>query len=253
MKNNYNFKKSIIVFICILSGFVSFAQVDMVAAVDVTPPVTNGQTFNYTLETVSTGTVYNAVRVLITYNPSVIQVNSFIPSGAFNLVLVNDISVPGEIRYEAAKTGSNFNDTRAVFSAEFEVLDETQNIVIVNDTNPTDGAFVSNPGGNQVLGTTNDIDFSTLSVSNKVFRDSLIVYPNPARGELFIKVNSQLSSKIESLKIYSIEGKLIESRNQLTAIQGEIAIDISRLRSAFYFMTVTAEDARQATYKILVK
>ena len=62
----------------------------MVALVDVTPPVTNGQTFNYTLETVTTGTVYNAVRVKITYDENIIQLNSFTPSGVFNLTVQND-------------------------------------------------------------------------------------------------------------------------------------------------------------------
>ena len=253
MKHFYSFKKSIFLISSLLISLLTNAQVDMVASVDVTPPVTNGQTFNYTLETVSTGTVYNAVRVLITYDQSIIQVNSFTPSGVFNLPVVSDASVPGEIRYEAAKTGGNLNNTQTVFTVEFEVLDETQNIVIVNDTNPTDGAFVSNPGGNQVLGTTNNIDFSTLSVENKEFRDSLLVYPNPARGELFIRVKPQLSSSIESLKIYSIDGKLVESKNKLESVQGEINVDISRLKSAIYFMNVITQDGRQATYKVLVK
>ncbi|MEJ2113420.1 MAG: T9SS type A sorting domain-containing protein, partial [Flavobacteriaceae bacterium] len=71
--------------------------------------------------------------------------------------------------------------------------------------------------------------------------------------ELYIKIKPQLSSNIESLKIYSIDGKLVESRDKLESVQGEINVDISRLRSAIYFMNVITEDDRQATYKILVK
>jgi len=253
MKQIYNLKKSIFTLTCLLFSFTVFAQVDMLAAVDVIPPVSNGQTFNYSLETVSSGTIYNAVKVKLTYDQTVVQVNSLTPSGVFNLVIVNNISVPGVISFEAAKTGGNLNDMQSVFSVEFEVLDSGQNIIIINDTNPTDGAFVSNPGGNDVLGTTNDIDFSTLSTNNSDFKNNISIYPNPVKDELFIKAKGELSSSIKSIKIHAIDGKLVKNVNNIESRNGEFSINISNLKSALYFMTVVSEDGIQATYKILVK
>jgi len=253
MKQFYNLKKSIFALTCALFSFAVFAQVDMLASVDILPPVSNGQTFNYSLETVSSGTIYNAVRIKLTYDQTVVQVNSLTPSGVFNLVIINDISVPGIISFEAAKTGGNLNDMQSVFSVEFEVLDSGQNIIIVNDTNLTDGAFISNPSGNNVLGTTNNIDFSTLSINDNEFKNALSIYPNPAKHKVFIKANATLASNIQSIKIHAVDGKLVKNENNAETIDGKISIDISNLKSAMYFMTVTSEDEEQGTYKILVR
>jgi hypothetical protein len=252
MKHFYNFKNSFFLLLSSFIGLTSFAQVDMVASVDVTPPVTNGQTFNYTLGTVSAGTVYNAVRVKITYDENIIQLNSFTPSGVFNLTAQNDTSVPGVILYDAAKSGANLNDNQTIFTAEFEVLDSGQNIIIVNDANLSDGAFVSNPVGNNVLGTTNDIDFSTLSTEDSELKNSLSIYPNPAKDNLNIKLNRS-SFGLQSIKINSIDGKLVKRLNVEGSYSEAIRVDISDLRSAMYFMTIISEDDRQANYKFVVK
>ncbi len=88
---------------------------------------------------------------------------------------------------------------------------------------------------------------------NDIFKNNLSIYPNPAKNELFIKAKGELSSSIKSIKIYSIDGKLVKDKNNVGTQQGKISVDISNLKSAMYFMTVTSENAEQTTYKVLVK
>ncbi|HMC02138.1 MAG TPA: malectin domain-containing carbohydrate-binding protein, partial [Flavobacteriaceae bacterium] len=84
------------------------------------------------------------------------------------------------------------------------------------------------------------------------FKNNISIFPNPVKDKLFIKTRNELSSNIKSLKFYSIEGKLVKDE-KVETINDRITVDISKLRSAFYFMTITSDDAQQATYKILVK
>ena len=251
MKKLY-FIKSLLVLLLILFSFTTSAQVDLVANVDVTPPLSNGQTFNYTI--MSTGPAYVGLRIKLVYDPAIVKVNSLTPVYTFDVATdpIDAIANSGLIKFEGGDLSPISSDID-IFSLEFEVLDNTQTINIAHNYDMADGTVVLNNSASDILGTANDIILTPLSIDDNKFKKNLSIYPNPVKDELFIKVSPQLSSKIESLKIYTIEGKLVESRNNLKATNGEIEVNISGLRSSLYFMTITSEDAQQATFKILVK
>lgn len=86
---------------------------------------------------------------------------------------------------------------------------------------------------------------STLSVkSNKL--ESLSVYPNPINKseELFINTTSQ---DVKQVTIYNVLGKKMLQKNEI-----KNSIDISSLKSGFYFVEVN-QDGKTAVRKLLVK
>ncbi len=246
LKNTF----SLLTFILLFSSTIVTAQsVDLVASVDEIPPFTNGQTFNYSI--MSTGSPYNALRIKLEYNPSVLQLNSLTPVYAFDFTPVNDTSTPGLIKYEAASLSGNITTDEVIFNVEFEVLDNSQTISIVHNYDAADGTVVVNSSGSDILGTANDIILETLSVSNTSLLE-LSIYPNPADNQITIKKASDFL--IKAIKLYTIDGKMVLSTSMSNQQESEqhIVIDVSSLKNALYFMDVIGENGHKSTYKILV-
>ncbi|WP_191859211.1 T9SS type A sorting domain-containing protein [Hanstruepera ponticola] len=237
--------------ICLLlsSGFISAQSVDLIASADQMPPFTNGQTFNYSI--MSTGSPYNALRIKLEYNPSVIQINSLTPVYAFGFTPVNDTSTPGLVKYEAASLSGNITTDEVIFNIEFEVLDNNQAISIAHSYDAADGTVVVNSGGNNILGTANDILLETLSISHNNF-ESLTIYPNPASNQISI-IKSE-PSQIKSITLYTLEGKMImkQSISNQDSNNENIIVDVSSLKNALYFMDVIDQNDYKKTFKVLV-
>jgi len=249
MKNLIN----IISFITIVlfSNITSQAQVDLVASVDETPPFTIGQTFNYSI--MSTGNPYNSLRIKLIYDPSIIQLNSLTPVYNFDFTPVNDTNTPGLIKYEAASLSGNITTDEVIFTIEFEVLDNNQTITINHNYDSADGTVVVNSGGNNVLGTANDITLSTLSVESKIFNDSsFTIYPNPVNDNLYIKVNT--STEVDDIKFYTIDGKLVLTHSNFDIQNNSILINSTNsLNNGLYLMTLTSISGEKATYKVVIE
>lgn len=246
LKNTF----SLLTFILLFSSTIVTAQsVDLVASVDEIPPFTNGQTFNYSI--MSTGSPYNALRIKLEYNPSVLQLNSLTPVYAFDFTPVNDTSTPGLIKYEAASLSGNITTDVVIFNVEFEVLNNSQTISIAHNYDAADGTVVVNSSGSDILGTANDIILETLSVSNTSLLE-LSIYPNPADNQITIKKASDFL--IKAIKLYTIDGKMVLSTSMSNQQESEqhIVIDVSSLKNALYFMDVIGENGHKSTYKILV-
>jgi len=247
--------KTIVVVTLILSSFGLLAQnVDLVASVDITPPLNVGQTFTYTLVTAPGGNNYRGVSVFLNYNVAVIQLNSLTPDNSLlNLPLVNNTSTPGEILYSAGAL-SNINAATTLFTAVFEVIGTSEDIMIIHDLevngNPN-GSAVTNAGGQNIIGIANDIILSTLSVEQLEFSNSISVFPNPVNDVLNIKLSTS-NSNIESIKIHTVDGKLIQQYNTINLINNLIQIDTSKLNRAMYFATIISSNKEVATYKIMV-
>lgn len=237
--------------ICLLlsSGLISAQSVDLVATVDQMPPFTNGQTFNYSI--MSTGSPYNALRIKLAYNPSVIQINSLTPVYAFGFTPVNDTSTPGLVKYEAASLSGNITTDEVIFNIEFEVLDNNQAISIAHSYDAADGTVVVNSGGNNILGTANDILLETLNINHYNF-ESLAIYPNPANNQ--ITINKSEAFQIKTITLYTLEGKLImkKSISKQNPNNENINIDVSSLKNALYFMDVIDQNDYRKTFKVLV-
>lgn len=78
--------------------------------------------------------------------------------------------------------------------------------------------------------TTNGIP-QPLAISNTIVHRSIMVYPNPANGTLFI---SAASTTELHCKIYSVSGELMFSKT----VSGKGAIDISSLPEGMYFYDI---------------
>ncbi|MGY0392013.1 T9SS type A sorting domain-containing protein [Bizionia sp. KMM 8389] len=234
-------KNKYLVLIALFIGCFNFqAQtVDLVASVNITPPLNNGQTFTYSI--MSTGGPYRAIRLNIIYNPSVIQLNSLSEVFPFSFVPVNDISTPGLIRFEAAYFDSDITGNETLLNIEFEVLDNTQTISIAQNYNPTSGTVVVNGNGIDVLSTANDIILETLSRPINIKNTSITIYPNPVTDLLYI----ESEKSIKNVTIYTIlGGKVLETKNT--------TIDVKNLQSGNYFIKINT-DLGQTVKKLIIK
>lgn len=246
-------KIATLLFLAFIFNFSSSAQtVDLIANIDVTPPLNNGQTFTYDI--MSTGNPYNAIRIKLVYNPSVIQLNSITPVYAFDFTPVNDTSTPGLVKYEAAELGTQVTVDATLFTLEFEVLDNTQNISIAHNYDAADGTVIVNSSGNAILGTANDILLETLSTQETAFLNLLSVYPNPAKNTLTIKGNA-MQETISSITFHTIEGKEVIKQLVTSSFNEhqQMTIDTSSLSSALYFMTVRLQNGQSKVFKILIE
>ncbi|MDC1321773.1 T9SS type A sorting domain-containing protein, partial [bacterium] len=86
-----------------------------------------------------------------------------------------------------------------------------------------------------------DINPATLSAENPKTQTPLKLYPNPVKKKIF------LSAHVESAKIYSVSGGLIQEINTAQSI-----FDVSNLNSGLYFIEVSVKNTKQ-TLKFVVQ
>jgi hypothetical protein len=77
-----------------------------------------------------------------------------------------------------------------------------------------------------------------LSSIEELMESSLIVYPNPTNGEVFIE--SSFESKINFIKVYNALGVLQIEINSLTV--KSYKLNLEALESGFYFIEVSSSD-----------
>jgi hypothetical protein len=151
---------------------------------------------------------------------------------------------------------------------------------VIADPNPTSGEiiFVENgdPVFNELLfienyininlgsGTSNyysqnnpldsSINFATLSVPSQVLDESsIIVYPNPTKGMLYLGGDV---AKLKEVNVYSISGQqvMFVSEEELLSgsiINGQSTIDLSKLTSGIYFIHLSNDS--HTTIKKIIK
>ncbi len=79
------------------------------------------------------------------------------------------------------------------------------------------------------------------------FNDELIVWPNPASDEVFIRSNKS----IKEINVFDVNGKCI--KHQLTESKSENKINLSELTRGIYFLEIKDELGYRETKKILVQ
>ena len=80
------------------------------------------------------------------------------------------------------------------------------------------------------------------------FADTLVLYPNPASGQVGIRTSVLLTT---SVKIYDTVGKLIVFKRHIE-IDGSVTLDVSTLQNGVYFVRFNSEMGT-ATKKLLIK
>lgn len=247
--NIYKKTVSFVTLLLLFSTTIKAQSVDLVASVDQMPPFTNGQTFNYSI--LSTGNPYNALRVKLEYNPSVLQLNSLTPVYGFDFTPVNDTGTPGLVKYEAASLSGNITTDEIIFTIEFEVLDSNQTISIAHNYDAADGTVVVNSGGSNILGIANDILLETLGV-HSLETQNLSVFPNPANSQLNIQSLGNVT--IRQISIYTLDGKTVLNKQVSDFLNSNqsLVIDVSGLKEALYFMDVYGDNGYKKSYKVLI-
>ena len=253
-------KKKLLKYLAILTFIMcsmnlSAQDVDLVASVDVTPPLTVGQTFTYTIQAIAGTTDYVGLQVDLEYNTSVIQLNSFTPDNSVLTVIGTPTAADGEIIYSAGTFPASTSGTTTIFTAVFEVVSTSESVMIehqlYSDGINDDGTVVINGAIEEVTGITNDIILATLSVEQSEFSNGISVFPNPVNDVLNIQLNGS-HSEIDNIKIFSIDGKLIQQYNSINLNNNLIKLDTSKLKQAMYFVTITSKENELATFKMIV-
>lgn len=247
MKQFKLYQKLVFILLITWGAAIQAQTVDLVANVDVTPPLNNGQTFNYSI--MSTGNSYNALRIKLVYDPSIIQLNSLSPVYAFDFTPVNNTSTPGLVQYEAASFSGNITTDETIFTIEFEVLNNSLPISIAHNYDAADGTVVVNSGGNDVLGTANDILLETLSIDSYPIDTDISIYPNPSNTHVIVKTLRN-NVTIKSVVVITLQGKTILYNNQVSS--RDITIDTSSLVDGLYFLRIETENGEQKVMKLLV-
>jgi spore germination protein YaaH len=85
------------------------------------------------------------------------------------------------------------------------------------------------------------------SLTESNFNDELIVLPNPASDEVFIRSNKS----IKEINVFDVDGKCI--KHQLTESKSENKIILSELTRGIYFLEIKDELGYRETKKILVQ
>ncbi len=87
-------------------------------------------------------------------------------------------------------------------------------------------------------------DCEVLSTNEEEF-EKISIYPNPASDKLYFSGNF---SKIESLEIFSIQGKLIQKFDSIST-----EIDILQLKTGIYFVKLMTSEGKKLSLKFIKK
>jgi large repetitive protein len=89
---------------------------------------------------------------------------------------------------------------------------------------------------------------SILGVEDSALDTGLVLYPNPAQDQVIL--SNATNILLEKATMFDVNGKLVNTID-LTGMQGEQAIDISKLASGVYIVQIEAENA--SVVKRLIK
>lgn len=93
-----------------------------------------------------------------------------------------------------------------------------------------------------------------LSINDNILSNSLVVYPNPSKGEFTISFDSNVSnSKNVSIDIYDISGRLVYKNNFVNeSFKFNKSINLSGVASGIYVATIS-NGTNIATQKIIIE
>lgn len=81
---------------------------------------------------------------------------------------------------------------------------------------------------------------------------SFSVFPNPAAGELFIRIPEQFSSKTAFIQVYNTLGKLVFTQTSATQAGTVIPVSLQGADSGLYLITLTGSSERYVS-RVIVK
>ena len=87
------------------------------------------------------------------------------------------------------------------------------------------------------------------TLSNQDFElDNVVIYPNPSNGIFTISYGN---SKLSSIEVYDLTGKIIVSKKEIQTSNFETSIDLSNTQTGIYFVKIATDN--QTTVKRIIK
>ncbi|MFZ4799585.1 MAG: T9SS type A sorting domain-containing protein, partial [Bacteroidia bacterium] len=98
----------------------------------------------------------------------------------------------------------------------------------------------------------NYINIQNVGVNNSTnFTKSISIYPNPAKNNLFIESNYDLSKSV--IAIYDVLGKKMNLDIDNNSSKSSVQLNISNYNNGIYFVKIMDEFNSNATFKIIVE
>jgi hypothetical protein len=112
---------------------------------------------------------------------------------------------------------------------------KVDSVVIEWQTNPTRKTKIVNPPINQMNIFDENGFWGDLAVEQQSANEEIMIYPNPAREKLFVKIPHSISD-ILSVNIYDMQGKLVYERNVYETDLPLLEINTSAFHSGPYIL-----------------
>ena len=137
-------------------------------------------------------------------------------------------------------------------SASYQWLDCNKGYSVINSE--TKQSFSPNVNGNYAVeidqigckDTSACFAWFSVKVESNDFGSSLVVYPNPTKGNLFVNLGESYQGVIVAIR--DLKGQLIETKNY--EIIQQINLDIKGA-AGYYFIEINTQDGKSANIKVL--
>ncbi len=122
---------------------------------------------------------------------------------------------------------------------------------------PDAGCSVSSPpagkttGDKNAVSEENNVDAANQNGLND-YDGQLIMYPNPTKDIVFIKIKSELLSKIESVRIFNVNSTLIETLKAIDPNE-KLKVDLTGKPTGVYFLHIHLNDGSNSITRKIVK
>jgi len=168
-------------------------------------------------------------------------------SGAITSATITSVTVINAnnviVHWEITQGGNTFN-----YDVEYEIAHEGYNlfylsIVCENGSQGAPSAFRTKSEDTDIIGYTVSAGYNIVLDENgikDILTNSIIIFPNPTKGELRIESGDL---KIESVEIYDISGKKILHSTETT-------LNISQISTGTYFVKLKT-DKGELTKKVI--
>ncbi|MEN0003866.1 MAG: reprolysin-like metallopeptidase [Bacteroidota bacterium] len=194
-------------------------------------------------------------------NPELITNRTLqVPNGEANIITPNELEVqsggfaPNEIEFNiitppAHGTLFRANDPLTGGGEDFfQTTINAANLIYQHDGSDTQfDSFVflvETPDGGWIIPQTFNIeitDDAVVNVEEVPFEDSnVLLYPNPARDELFVAFERILDKEV-SFEVFNVQGQLLRRAEQ-DVTGNQLQIDLSNMPAGVYFLTLRTED-----------
>lgn len=91
------------------------------------------------------------------------------------------------------------------------------------------------------------IRFEELS-TDELSIQTMKVYPNPTKGQIFIKANSDVKSL--SVQVFDMAGRMVESKKSNS---NDLELNLSNQTKGIYILSITDDSGKKKTAKVIVK